>query len=47
MSLKIGSKVEVEIGQVEDWVFLRDGKPVGALTAAVLEEIEREKRKTK
>jgi uncharacterized protein YegJ (DUF2314 family) len=45
--LKMGSRVEVEIGQVEDWIFLRDGAPMGAFTVPVLQQIEREESKGK
>jgi uncharacterized protein YegJ (DUF2314 family) len=41
--LKIGSKVEIETNQVEDWAILRDDAPVGMFTMPVIEQIERER----
>ncbi|MBL8220869.1 MAG: DUF2314 domain-containing protein [Bryobacterales bacterium] len=41
--LRLGSKVNVEISSVEDWVFLRNGEPVGAFTPRILQQIERER----
>ncbi len=41
-NLKLGSKVEVERAQVEDWAFLRNGAPVGLFTIPVIQQIEQE-----
>ena len=41
--LKMGSRVEVERGQVEDWAFLRSGAPVGLFTVAAIQQIEKER----
>jgi uncharacterized protein YegJ (DUF2314 family) len=41
--LKLGSKVEVERSQVEDWAFLRNGSPVGLFTVAVIQQIEQDR----
>ncbi len=41
--LKIGSRVEVQTGEVEDWVFLRNQSPVGMFTVPVIQQIERER----
>lgn len=42
--LKLGSRVEIGCGEVEDWAFVRDGAPVGAFTPPVLMKIEEERR---
>lgn len=41
--LKIGSKVEVETDQVEDWAFLQRGEPVGMFTVPVFQQILQER----
>lgn len=41
--LKIGSKVEVEISQLKDWVFLRNQAPVGLFTVPVIQQMEHER----
>jgi uncharacterized protein YegJ (DUF2314 family) len=40
--LKLGSSVEIQRDQVEDWSFLRRGKPVGLFTVAVIQQIQAE-----
>jgi uncharacterized protein YegJ (DUF2314 family) len=42
--LKLGDKVEVPVEDVADWVYVRDGKPVGLFSQAAIAEIHREKR---
>jgi uncharacterized protein YegJ (DUF2314 family) len=41
--LEIGSEVEIETGEVEDWVFMRNGGPVGLFTVPVIQRIEQER----
>ena len=41
--LKLGSRVEVDLSQVEDWIFSRDGKREGLFTKPVLLQMEKER----
>ena len=41
--LKAGTSVEISRDQVEDWVYTREGAPVGLFTVQILQELEREK----
>lgn len=34
--LRLGSRVEVPLGDIEDWSYLRDGKTIGGFSIAVL-----------
>lgn len=43
--LKLGDRVEVPLADLNDWVFVRDGQPVGLFTIKVLEEIQNSGRK--
>lgn len=45
--LRLGSEVEIETGEVEDWVFERDGKPVGMFTVPVIQQILEERSRKK
>jgi uncharacterized protein YegJ (DUF2314 family) len=45
--LKLGSKVEVPTDSIEDWVYLRNGNPIGEFTGPVIQKIVRERSKKK
>lgn len=44
--LKLGDRVEVPVEDVADWVYLRDGAPVGLFSQAAIRAIHDEKRGT-
>lgn len=46
-TLELGSKIQFQTSQVEDWIFNRHGTPVGMYTVPVMEQIAREKVKKK
>ncbi len=41
--LKLGSRVQVDLNQVEDWIFSRNGKREGSFTKPVLLQMEKER----
>lgn len=41
--LKLGSRVQVDLNQVEDWIFNRDGQREGSFTKPVLLQMEKER----
>ena len=45
--MTLGSKVELELNQVEDWMFTRSGKREGLFTKPVLQQMEKERNGTK
>lgn len=44
--LKLGDRVEIPVEDLADWVYLRDGEPVGLFTQAVILKIQEEKRRS-
>jgi len=45
--MKIGAAVQFDIDRVEDWGYMRDGRPVGMFTLLAIEQIQQERREKK
>jgi uncharacterized protein YegJ (DUF2314 family) len=46
-NLKLGDRVEVPLKDLNDWVYMRDDKPVGLFTSKVLSAVQKERAKSK
>jgi len=40
--MKLGDQVEIPVKELNDWLFMRDGQPVGLFTVKVVSDIEKE-----
>jgi uncharacterized protein YegJ (DUF2314 family) len=45
--LKMGDPIEIPLGDLNDWAFIRNGEPVGLFTTKAIAEINKERKTTR